>query len=302
MATENDQNVFASQWNDSDMVLVVEEQELHVHRFILMLASPVFKAMLESHSKEDKITLDGKDLKSMVLFLQVLYPPSMFEKSRPPLDDESRLSVMALAEEYKCVNLIKQYIDEAEITPENVLKILPYAAKYHPTALPRMYNVINWSAPTSKLEEVVPTWESKQTSIKMLLTKCHFQESSIVEMQDAMFSLMLNCLKEKKKADEAYQSLQKIKTENPETNFAGSYSGSLVHTVETALQETACDSRCAHVIRLREINKTKGCPHCKEKYKEKFFAPIPGFESRTQYYFDMLQRGNDVATAVNEKK
>ena len=137
-----------------------------IHKLILSLSSPVFKAMLESHCKEEsenKITLEEKDLKSMVLFLQVLYPPSMFEKSRPPLDDESRLPVMALAEEYTCVNLIKQYIDEAEITPENVLKILPYAAKYHPTALPRMYNVINWSAPTSKLEKVVPIrWKANR--------------------------------------------------------------------------------------------------------------------------------------------
>ena len=136
----------------------------------------------------------------------------------------------------------------------------------------------------------------------MLLTKCHFQESSIVEMQDAMFSLMLNCIKEKKKADVAYESLQSIKAQNPDVNFSGSYSGSLVHTVETALQETVGDSRCGHVIQIREINKTKGCPHCKEKYKEKFFAPTPGFEGRTQYYFDMLQKGNDIATAVKEKK
>ena len=45
----------------------------------------------------------------------------MFEEPKPPLNDNTRLSVMALAEEYQCVNLIKQCINEAEITPGNVL-------------------------------------------------------------------------------------------------------------------------------------------------------------------------------------
>ena len=40
----------------------------------------------------------------MVLFLKVLYPPSMFEKSKAPLNDASRLSVRALADEYQSVN------------------------------------------------------------------------------------------------------------------------------------------------------------------------------------------------------
>ena len=60
----------------------------------------------------------------------------MFEESRSPLNDESPLSVMVLADEYQCVNLIKQCINETEITPGNVLEILLYAVKYHQTSLP----------------------------------------------------------------------------------------------------------------------------------------------------------------------
>ena len=225
MATKTDENVFSSPWNDSDMVLVVEDQELHVHRSFLTVLSPVFKAMLDGHFKEaseDKITLEGKNLNSMVLFLKVLYPPSMFEESKPSLNDATRLSVMALAEEYQCVNLIKQCINEAEITPGNVLQILPYVVKYHQTALPRMYGVINWSAPTSKLEEVLPTLENKEIINKMLFTKCRFLESSIVEMQDSMFLLMLDCLTEKKETDDAYRSIQTIKTDNPKAYYRSS--------------------------------------------------------------------------------
>ena len=307
MATGNDENVFASPWNDSDLVLIVQNQELHVHRLILTLLSPVFKAMLDGHFKEaseDKITLEGKNYQSMVLFLKVLYPPSMFEKCKPALNDGSRLSVMALAEEYQCVNLIKQCIDEAEITSGNVLQILPYVVKYHQTALPRMYKVINWSAPTSKLN-VLSKLENKEMLVQLLFTKCRFLESSIVEMQDAMFSLTLDCLREKKKAENAYQSMQTLKTNNPKINFSGysiHYSSRLGSYDEAGLQTTAGDSRCAHAISIREINKTAGCPHCKEKYKEKFLAPIPGCGGRTQQYFDMFQKGNDIATAVKHNK
>ena len=255
----------------------------------LTVLSPVFKAMLDGHFKEaseDKITLEGKDLTSMVLFLKVLYPPSMFEESRPPLNDESRLSVMALADEYQCVNLIKQCINEVEITPGNVLEILPYAVKYHQTALPRMYEVINWSAPSTKLEEVLPTLENKEIFIKLLLNKCRFLESSIVDMQDGLFSLTNDCLREVKKP-------RGVKKPVNTTGVFGHSSGLFGHLP----LETLRDCRCDHAIKIREINKTKNCPHCKEKYKEEFFAPIPGCQN-TQHYFDMLRKGDDVATAV----
>lgn len=83
MATNNNENAFSSPWNNSDVVFVVEEQELHIHKAILILQSPVFKAMLEA--SEEKIALEGKNLKSVVPFLQMLYPPSMFKKSKAPL-------------------------------------------------------------------------------------------------------------------------------------------------------------------------------------------------------------------------
>ena len=165
MATTNDENVFSSPWNNSDMVLVVEDQELHVHKWILITHSPVFKAMLEGHFQEatqDETTLKEKYFKSMVQFLKILYPSSMFGEVRAPLDDGSRLSVLALAEEYQCVNLIKLCIDEAKITRANVLQILPYAVKYHQAALPEMFKITNWSASATKLEEVLPNLECKE--------------------------------------------------------------------------------------------------------------------------------------------
>ena len=62
--------------------------------------------MFGGHLKEasqNNITLKEKDLQSMIQFLRLLYPSSMFSESKTPLNDESRLSVMALADEYQFV-------------------------------------------------------------------------------------------------------------------------------------------------------------------------------------------------------
>ena len=262
--------MFPSPWNDSDLVLIVEDQELHVHRSILTLLSPVFKAMLDGNfreAKKDKITLEGKNLKSMVLFLKVLYPSSMFEKSKAPLDDASRLSVMATADEYQCVNLIKQSIDEAKVTPGNVLQILPYVLKYHQTALPRMYDVIKRGVPTSKLKNFLPEIESKGTSDTMLLTKCNFLESTVVEMQDAIITLLRALLRQNNRSS-------------------------------TINVTTGCP--CRQSIEVAEIGKIKSCLNCTEKYKEQFITSIPNCKFKNVNVIDMLQRGDGVADGVRK--
>ena len=43
---------FCEPWEESDLVLVVENKKFHVHRQILSLHSPVFKAMLNTQFKE----------------------------------------------------------------------------------------------------------------------------------------------------------------------------------------------------------------------------------------------------------
>ena len=255
-------------------MLIVEDEELHVHKWILTSQSPVFKAMFDGpfhEASQNEITLKEKDLQSMIQFLKLLYPSSIFLESYTPLDDESRLAVMSLADEYQCVNLTKQCIDEAEITPGNVLQILPYALKYSDTELPRIYAVINWGAPSSKLEEALSTLENKEILIKILLTKCHFLESCVVDMQETLFSAIIVYLEKTRKST-----------------------------------HTSNDSRCPHILGIGDINLTKTCPHCKEKYKEGLLAPIcvqsyvPSLS--TQSFFDLLVRADDIANKIKKKE
>ena len=307
METKKDDNVFASPWNGSDMILVVEDQELHVHKWILITHSPVFKAMLKGHFQEanqDKVTLKEKNYESMVQFLKILYPSSMFGEARQPLNDKTRLSIMELAEEYQCVNLIKLCFDEAKISRENVLEILPYAVKYHEAALPEMFKITNWSSSASKLEEILPSLEGKSisSSNKMLLTKCRFLESRVAQTQDALISLMHDFLLQKKKTDDAWWYLNKLKKDHDKGSCSGSVdlvSARLFMFLDEETQETERDSRCSHCVGMREIKKLKGCANCKKKYKEKFIAPIPSCKN-AQGFLNMLLINDEIDTHVKE--
>ena len=66
---------FSEPWEDSDLVLAVEDETFYVHRQILSLHSPVFKAMLISQKEgtATEIPLAGKKAKEVLDFLKVLY-------------------------------------------------------------------------------------------------------------------------------------------------------------------------------------------------------------------------------------
>ena len=308
MATKTDETLFAEPWNGSDMVLLVEEKEIHVHKCILIMQSPVFKAMFDGHFKEagqNKITLEEKNFQSMVQFLKALYPPSMIETAKSPLNDSTRLSIMALAEEYQCVNLIKQYMNDFEITPHIATQLFPYAVKYDQSVLTKLNDVLNWGASTARLEnEVLPKLENKEPFIKTILTKCRFLENSVVEMQSTLVSLISGFLEKKTKLAEAELALQnmngqgkKVIMHNPHSSLI--FSGLKSTNTSSLNLTTEANSRCPHRVHITNISQTKGCVHCKENYKEKFLVGVP---NSGHDLFNMLQRGDDIATAVNGVK
>ena len=292
MAAKEDQNVFGSPWDDSDIVLVVEDEELHVHRTILALQSPVFKSMFNDNKEasEDKIPIEEKKLELMLVFLKILYPSSIFGEVRDLLNDENWLQVLALAEEYQCVKLIKQCIGEIQITPENVLQILPYAIRYHESALPDLFEIIKWCAPTTKLEELLLKLEDQEISStnKMLLKKCGFLETLVVDMQRVMICLMCDFLKQNEAVDQ--KKLSKKKKDHDKYGWSGDL--------------TNQDSRCKHSISISHINKSESCNACNVKYKEKFIDPFPCCKNAgdVEKVFKLLQQGHDIASAVKKLK
>ena len=88
---------FSRPWNQSDVVLIVEGQQFHVHRVILAMFSPVFSRMFSSDFKEkdsDKILLPDKKAAEIREMLMVIYP--IFNK---PVNDTNLSFLLPLAQD-----------------------------------------------------------------------------------------------------------------------------------------------------------------------------------------------------------
>ena len=78
---------FSEPWEDSDVILVVENEKFHVHRLILSMNSPVFKAMFKSQFKEAtamEIPLPDKNAIEVLDFLKIVYG-FQYIKERVPI-------------------------------------------------------------------------------------------------------------------------------------------------------------------------------------------------------------------------
>ena len=67
---------FSEPWEDSDLILVVENEKFHVHRLIMRMNSPVFKAMFKSQFREatsSEIPLPEKKGNEVLDFLKHIY-------------------------------------------------------------------------------------------------------------------------------------------------------------------------------------------------------------------------------------
>ena len=97
--SQESEQEFSKPWNQSDVVLIVEGQNFHVHRLILTMISPVFSQMFSSESKKkdaDKIPLPEKKAAEIREMLMVIYP--IFNK---PVNDTNLYFLLPLAQEYQ---------------------------------------------------------------------------------------------------------------------------------------------------------------------------------------------------------
>ena len=100
---------FSRPWNQSDVVLIVEGQQFHVHRVILAMFSPVFSRMFSSDFKEKdshKILLPEKKAAEIREMLMVIYP--IFNK---PVNDTNLSFLLPLAQEYQMTVLTQRCED-----------------------------------------------------------------------------------------------------------------------------------------------------------------------------------------------
>ena len=115
---------FSEPWEQSDVILLVEEQEFHVHRLILSMSSPVFSRMFASDFKEknaEEIPLPEKKADEIREMLLVIYPTSW-----KALNERNCYFLLALAQEYQMAKLTQKcedYLVEA-VTKKQGVRVL----------------------------------------------------------------------------------------------------------------------------------------------------------------------------------
>ena len=104
---------FSMPWKYSDVVLVVERQNFHVHRYTLAMWSPVFEKMLTLGFKEKnscEIPLPGKKASEIKELLLVIYP-TISGKAWRTVTTENCYFLLKLADEYQMEDIRKRCED-----------------------------------------------------------------------------------------------------------------------------------------------------------------------------------------------
>ncbi|XP_044178305.1 kelch-like protein 40 [Acropora millepora] len=120
---------FTEPWEDSDLIFVVEGEKFHVHRQIMSIHSPVFKAMLNcvgfKEARATQIPLPGKKADEFLDFLKILYVKKVDEVHFNQVEH-----LLKLADEYQAGGIIDMCVNMLKSEPkskDNALKILHLA-------------------------------------------------------------------------------------------------------------------------------------------------------------------------------
>ena len=261
--SEIEKNVFSQPWKDSDLVLVVEDKELHVHRAFLAVHSEAFKAMFNGKFKDtekDRIELQGDNYQAMLLFIKLLYPANLFDDDDGKVDinDENIFDILVLADKYVAVNIIKQCMRETNrLKPEKAMRLLPYAVR-HKLPLQKIVDIISRRVSTSKLTDFgTEQFSAGKDSVydQCLVEKCRFLES-VARQANTMILLLL---------DEVVE-----KNADAESNH---YQG--------IFRSTQCVFKHEH-LKVTDYKKARKCEHCLKAYQKDLIEKCVLFKSKKQ--------------------
>ena len=128
---------FSEPWKCSDVVLVVEDQKLHVHRYTLAMWSPVFEKMFASEVKDKnsyEIPLPGKKASEIKELLLIIYL-NISGKAWNTVTNQNCYFLVKLADEYQMEEIFKRcedvLVDLVSSKPDNTfLDDLTFAQTY----------------------------------------------------------------------------------------------------------------------------------------------------------------------------
>jgi hypothetical protein len=277
-------NVFAKPWNRSDTILAIENYTFHVHKSILTMQSPVFEAMLNGYFKEagqGRITLENKTYTPMVELLKLFYPPNMIEGEKVVICDENVIPILELADEFQAVNVIKQCIDDLinseRVTPQNVLRILPYAFRYYESAIPTLTEVVNRSVSATRLKE----FHSKMTDGKDV-------DKSVDMVWGKFFHL-------EKVAGKSYEVIASLFD-----HFVRQIRPEIFRPTPHVINRCeGCGRQIDPKFSSGSFDQIKRCKICLERCKNRFHLSIP--HVIREMLWELLLQGGDISTASKEQ-
>ena len=272
-------NVFSVPWGNSDVILVVEGKEFHVHRCILSLQSPYFNAMFNGNFKDsstEKIELKDDKHEAMLPFLQLLYPANMLDedngKHKVDINSENVVSIAELADKYEARNVIKQCLTCVKyLQPESTMRLLPYAVR-NELPVDDILDVIARRISTDKLENFAPELDNESVQVKTLMRKCRVQENAIVRANTVMLYLLKKYLSGKNTSVECIEH---------------------------------------NSLEVQNFKKARKCKNCLMTYKKYFIDNYiqenPGYHNKvgkpfktSEELIELLELADDIATSLQE--
>ena len=272
-----DENIFASPWKKSD-VLVVQGTEFHVHCSILTMQSPVFEAMFDGHFKEanhDRITLEDESSRDLLQFLKLLYPPSMISTPLVSMSGENIYKLLVLADKYQAEDVLNHCLKETKISHDNAVRIIPYATKYNPSVREKCIEMIKRSR-TDKLERQIAGLDSQLVQ-ELLLTKCRFYESVVREGKHMLTYMMKRMLGLKNAANKDKDKAQ--------LDDLGVTCGA-----------------CRHTVSIDNFGAGMKCEHCVLTYKTNVIEKILKLHPNEEWVSSTSGKSRFISTENQEKR
>ena len=255
--TEVELQDFSQPWKFSDVVLVVEEERLHVHRAVLSMASPVFEKMFTSEFQEkgnNEIPLPGKSSTEVKELLLFIYPST----SDKQITKENCYFLVKLAHEYQMDAIVQKcedwLVEKLKTKPKDgALAELIFAQTYE---LEKLRQASVEHAHYLKLEELKSNEMYDQIQPENLR---EIVEGIIIRLQTEFENSQRTSEERRKKIDVVIRSNQSLKylaltnvdniakflAEHVQAKHNSFYIASLdTDNCITALRKDAYDKRC----------------------------------------------------------
>ena len=190
---------FSEPWEDSDLILVVEDEKFHVHRLIMSMNSPVFKAMFKSQFKEataNEILLPEKKANEILDLLKRVYSKQFIEE---PVEiiEENVEHLLKLSDEYQIKHIFDACINFVEIHPktkQNVMKLRKMATNYNLDRVRDECDNLLKNLKLTTLSEIVDLKGLDQETLQYFLEQRIKRLETVLDKVYPEFMGMVECL------------------------------------------------------------------------------------------------------------